>query len=73
MSSESNYPSTSFVEYKPSMSLFGISKKDKSKMIGSPTKKRNFNISPQKNKEVKKFKKSRERDRRSPTFKNTPH
>ena len=34
-------------------------------------KKRNFNISPQKNKEVKKYKKSRERDRRYPTFKNT--
>ena len=37
--------------------LFG--KEDKKKMLGSPKHKRNFNISPTKNREAKRYKHSR--------------
>jgi hypothetical protein len=49
--------------YTSTVSLFGLSKKDKSHMVGSPKRKRNFNISPSKHKEVKKYKGSRDRTR----------
>lgn len=51
-------------EYHPTKSLFGLSKRDKNKMLGSPNKKKNYAISPSKNKEVKKYKRSREREKR---------
>lgn len=43
----------------PIFPLFSI--EDKKKMLGSPKRKRNYNISPQKNKDAVKYKRSRER------------
>lgn len=55
--------SSNIENYTPTASLFGLSKKDKSHMVGSPKRKRNFNVSPSKHKEVKKYKGSRDRTR----------
>lgn len=47
----------------PLFPLFGIS--DKKHMVGSPKRKKNYGISPKKNKEAKRYKASRERDRKN--------
>ena len=44
------------------LQILGVEKKKRLRMLGSPSKKRNYKISPTKNKEARRYKGSRERD-----------
>lgn len=52
------------------LQMFGVEKKNRLRMLGSPSKKRNYKISPPKNKEARRFKGSRERSRKKSDKKN---